>query len=482
MKNYNFAFYITDKPRTRQWGECLARGAAVHGDRVELIHQEGFTGPLEGFDGGGKLGLNKACKTIMDAHLKAGKRFLFFDKGYTGRNLYWRVSVDAWQPTAYFQRFMHPDDRIKAAGVTTSIRPKRRDAQTIVFAGACQNYSNFCDLGNVNDYNAWVLRNLREHSDRKIIYRPNPSWYSKHGSEFRAIHSDVENVELSEPSVPFMEELRRCHLLVTHGSSASVTAFAHGIPVMILGGGVCKPVGLGVEWDQIEQPFWPKESVRQQFFADLAYCQWTVEEYRNGAAWAELRSVFAALDQDKGEELTLDGVIRQYRIMHRHPGYFRGLTTLKYSDVIMRLVHKYKVKEILDYGCGKGEQYHAPHNLAKMWGVRVGLYDPGVPEFSSLPDGSFGGVICCDVMEHIPEAYVDSVLREIFDRATRFVFFAIATDAATKQLPDGQNCHLTIRPKEWWSDKIRAVWKMIPAEKRKLLDVTVLTPEDLKNA
>jgi hypothetical protein len=398
------------------------------------------------------MGLARAAKRLMDAYLGAKKHFLFFDKGYSGRNTYWRVSLGAWQPLAYFQRFMRPPDRLKRAGFRIWPHPvEKLDYNNVVFAGACQNYSNFMDLGNVNDYNLSVLQKLREHTDRKIIYRPNPSWYNKHHDEFRPIQMEVENVELSPPEVPFAHELDDCHLLVTHGTGAAVAAVAQGVPSMVLGPGICRPVSMTDEnWNRVDNPFLPKDEARHQFFADLHYCQWTIEEYRNGAAWADLRLALAYLT---GEPAPL---IDQYKVMHTHPRYFRGLTTRKYADQISTLLGRHDIDSLLDYGSGKGEQYRPPTSLDLFWGVpgKVTCYDPAVARFSTPPKGRFDAVICCDVMEHIPEEDVPETLWRIMRYASKTVFFAIATSPAVKALPDGRNCHVTVRPREWWGQQI----------------------------
>lgn len=462
-KQYKFGFYVSEKTRTKEFGALLAHGAAVHGDEVVIIRQEDYEKPLPELDGAANLGLARACARLMKAYLGAGKHFLFFDKGYSKPKGYWRVSVDAWQPLAYFQRFKRPQDRRLVAGPRKLIsRPKQEADTAILFAAACQNYTNFCELGNVNDYNRLVIRTIREHTDRPILYRPNPSWFTKHNDEFQPIHEEFDDVELSVPEIPFDKELARTHLLVTHGSSASVGALQNGVPIMVLGGGVAKAQALNEhQWDQIEEPYWPKEGLREQFFNDLNYCQWTVEEYKNGKAWEEIRLVLSSLEPAAQVETPLSEVVRQYKLMHEHPGYFRGLTTLKYVEQIRKLILDTYSPIILDYGSGKGEQYQAPHLLQNEWGVQVACYDPGVEQFKILPAGRFDGVICCDVMEHVPEFAVQTTLQEILSKATRFVFFAIATNPATKTLPDGRNCHLTVRPRKWWVEQIELAKKSV---------------------
>ncbi len=144
----------------------------------------------------------------------------------------------------------------------------------------------------------------------------------------------------------------------------------------------------------------------------------------------------------------MGSLVGQYRTMHE-AGHFPGHSIKRHIEAITVLVRKTGANSLLDYGCGKGQQYIGGA-LAREWGCRPYLYDPAVIQLSKKPEGRFDGVICTDVLEHIPEEAVPDILREIFAYARKFVFLSICTRAAKKTLPDGRNCHLTIKPEEWW--------------------------------
>lgn len=148
----------------------------------------------------------------------------------------------------------------------------------------------------------------------------------------------------------------------------------------------------------------------------------------------------------------------QYREMHKKP-YFTGKQTKRKSEVIGELIRDTGARTILDYGSGKGSAYI--NGRRSEWGedVHITCYDPYYPPFSTKPLGVFGGVICVDVLEHIPEEDLASVLEEIDKHASRFVYLLIDTRPAKKNLPDGRNCHLTIRPREWWDNLVSEYFK-----------------------
>ena len=51
-------------------------------------------------------------------------------------------------------------------------------------------------------------------------------------------------------------------------------------------------------------------------------------------------------------------------------------------------------------------------------------------------------------------AQIDDVMKEIFEMAQKFVYLNIAMYPAITVLPNGENAHCTLKPKEWWNEKI----------------------------
>lgn len=152
----------------------------------------------------------------------------------------------------------------------------------------------------------------------------------------------------------------------------------------------------------------------------------------------------------------MTSLIDQYKELHAESHKrFRGYTTKLIVADVARLVEETGAKTLLDYGCGKGFQY-SERSLHLQWGgILPTLYDPGVPEFSEKPKMKFDGVLCCDVMEHIPKDDVPKVLNDIFRYATKFVALQIFLGPSKKLLPDGRNAHLTQESPEWWGLKIK---------------------------
>lgn len=149
-------------------------------------------------------------------------------------------------------------------------------------------------------------------------------------------------------------------------------------------------------------------------------------------------------------------LVGQYREMHSK-GNFQGFTTTLFQEQIADLVRQHDAKTLLDYGSGKGHQYLVLRVQDAWGGILPHCYDPGIPGMDVLPNGKFDGVICTDVLEHIPESEIDMNLWRLFAYANSFLLLTVCTRSARKTLPNGENCHVTVRPMEWWLDRVQKV-------------------------
>ena len=154
-------------------------------------------------------------------------------------------------------------------------------------------------------------------------------------------------------------------------------------------------------------------------------------------------------------------LLEEYKVMHGHSDrMFNGRSLLKFVDIIKAYLEKNECQSVLDYGSGKGalytEDFHTITEeinkpLPEYWDLDLcAMYDPAYEEHSSLPDEKFDAVICTDVLEHIPEADLGCVLREMYSKAKKMVFLNVACFPALKKLKDGSNAHVSIFSTEDW--------------------------------
>ena len=152
----------------------------------------------------------------------------------------------------------------------------RKSGLQIVFAGSSAKYHAFYDLPDPTAYAREVVARITKLSDRPIIYRPKPSWREA---------VPVPGSRFSHGKEGILSALANAHCLITHGSNACFEAALMGIPTIVLGAAVARPIS-STSLDDIEFPFRGK---RIQWLNNLAYHQWTEGEMRSGEAWQTVR-------------------------------------------------------------------------------------------------------------------------------------------------------------------------------------------------
>lgn len=115
----------------------------------------------------------------------------------------------------------------------------------------------------------------------------------------------------------------------------------------------------------------------------------------------------------------------------------------RYTDDLVAL----EVKTILDYGCANGK--FKPYMNNEHPEYTITEYDPGIEGKDALPDPA-DYVVCCDVMEHIEEDFLDSVMQHLQGLIRKGAFFNISTVEAHAILDDGSNAHKLVKPAAWW--------------------------------
>lgn len=156
--------------------------------------------------------------------------------------------------------------------------------------------------------------------------------------------------------------------------------------------------------------------------------------------------------------MTIDSLVPAYRAMAGTDN-FHGLSILQHADSIGKMVRMTRAKTLLDFGCGRADAYRSPHKVWHQWGLAradVTLYDPAFNRDNVLPTGKFDIVVCSDVLEHIPEEEVDAFIDRLAGYARHGLWASVCCRPAKKKFADGTNLHVTVRPYDWWWQKISA--------------------------
>jgi hypothetical protein len=207
----------------------------------------------------------------------ADKTWLYWDKAYNRDwPRWWRVTLCAQQPTGYLMDVNRPADRAVAQGWSRMLRPWRQ-GKHVLYCGSSAKYHDFVghDEKDPTAYAEEVVREIHRRTDRRIVYRPKPSWKAATSVPHAEFAPRGKNGDIHAA-------LRGAHCLVTHGSSTCFDALLAGVPSIVLGDGVVRPIS-STSLDDLEMPKLAGDEERQQLLANLAYCQWNVDEIRTGA-------------------------------------------------------------------------------------------------------------------------------------------------------------------------------------------------------
>jgi len=218
----------------------------------------------------------------MDDYIAAGKTVVFVDLGYWGRRLggryngYHKVTINSRNPDEYLMKRNRDANRIALLGIKAM--PWRTDGDFIIVAGMSDKSANSYGM-KPEEWERWAVAELRKHTKRKIIYRPKPSWIAAKpiaGSEFKV-------AQKSSDATP--QTFVGCHAVVTHHSNIAIDALVNGVPAFCWSGAAtCMSLQ---DLAQIEKPLRPP--AREQWLANIAWCQWTVGEMASGAMWRQLK-------------------------------------------------------------------------------------------------------------------------------------------------------------------------------------------------
>jgi hypothetical protein len=268
-----FAFHVR-QPFTRQLllVDALRAGAAIHGDDVRCVR--GFEA-VEPVDGLILFGIGGISRQIFDAYRATGRHVVFFDKGYTrGGSGHFRVAVNAFQPLAYFQTG-RPADRFDALDL--ELRPYKAGGRVILLDGASNKYALWQGFGDFVSWGARMVERIRTVSSLPIVYRPRPT----HNAPVA-----VPGAELS--TAPLREDFAAARVVVSWGGNIGWDAAVAGVPHFAAGDSIARPIS-ETDWARLEEPYIPSDAARRQWCADVAYCQFTLDELADGYAWAEIR-------------------------------------------------------------------------------------------------------------------------------------------------------------------------------------------------
>lgn len=146
-----------------------------------------------------------------------------------------------------------------------------------------------------------------------------------------------------------------------------------------------------------------------------------------------------------------------------------GTSGALYVKDLLKILQSLHTQDVLDYGCGKS-------TLADNLPFSIKQYDPAIESHSELPEPA-DVVMCTDVAEHIEPELLDNVLSHIASLTKKVCYMSICTRAALKNLPDGRNAHLIVKPLEWWEERLDKHFKIQKIKQSGDSSIAILEPK-----
>ncbi len=228
-------------------------------------------------------GMGPSNLVIYNRFRDAGKPTVTIDLGYWNRggphnqNAYYKVSVNYWHPNQYLMKLNSTPWRFNRHNLT--IQPWKRDTEhcrhAVLVAGMG---TKGCDLYGIRhqSWDRWAVEEIQKYTDRKIIYRPKPSEVNPKPIDGTILSQSHENVK---------DIISRSWCIVTHHSNVAVDALLLGIPAICYGGAASCTLKSKIK--DVETPDYID---REQFFHNLAYCQFSLQEMTTGECWGYIKN------------------------------------------------------------------------------------------------------------------------------------------------------------------------------------------------
>lgn len=282
-------YYSSDSNRSVQIAQAMYSGMRRNsaGERLCLHLRKALSFTKPDSDVAIFYGLHKH---ILSAYTKRGLPAIYIDLGYWGRHEggrregFHKFALNTRHPTAYFQNRKHDSCRFRHFGVPIRDWQNTRKKGYILLAGMSAKAAKAEGFA-PEEWERDAVKQIREHTDREIVYRPKPNWRAARQLQGTRMERGVDG--------DVGRWLEKCHAVVTHHSNVSVDAILAGVPVFCWDGVATAPGKASSDLSQIETP--PEAVDREQWAADIAWTQWSVPEMRSGAAWRYLKDEVLSL-------------------------------------------------------------------------------------------------------------------------------------------------------------------------------------------
>jgi len=270
--------YYDHGKRSQHIVDAAMEGAAKFGYDIQTRQAENFNGEVEG-DIAIFYGLRGNLNSIFKIYNRAGKKCVFIDLGFFGRNDggklegYHRISLNEYFPYLTMQKFVGcEEDRLNVFDLKIdSVRGFANSDGHILLAGMSKKSAVVNGFA-ANEYELAVIDQIKSVTNRAIVYRPKPSW---------AGATPLPGTTYSPPGQSLEEVLHKTYAVVTHHSNVAIDGLIKAIPCVV--SARCPPQLMGTDTARnINRVMLPSVSARKEWLSRLCYCQYKPDEFRSG--------------------------------------------------------------------------------------------------------------------------------------------------------------------------------------------------------
>jgi len=225
-------------------------------------------------------------------------------------NQYYRIGVNGFMNhAAYWNADNQDSSRFKQMGLEWNGWAEDLDEREEILLGL-QLAGDASMRGNsVVEWCEDSIRRMRKYTDAPIRIRTHPGisdqgWENYSGLFRNIAFGEYGDIRFSNGRTrPWEKDIANARVVVAYSSGLSIDSVLAGVPVV-----ACDPGNFA--WDissrfveDLVNPKLEKPKTVQQWFNNLAYCQWSEEEMQNGTAWQHLLPAIAAA-QEKDDDIS----------------------------------------------------------------------------------------------------------------------------------------------------------------------------------
>lgn len=229
---------------------------------------------------------------IWEHFRKKNKPIIVLEVGALDRGNLWKVGLNGINGSGYFGPIGNNDNRRQKLNINLK---SWKQGEKIIICGQHPKSQQWEGMPSIQDWLSYVVRSIREYTDREILIRPHPRAPITYNGFDSFVGTHYPNkITGTYDSFDFNKAINDAWAIVNWNSNPATVAALNGIPVFVGHTSYAAPVGnlfsMSIDkkiWSNIENPLMPD---REQWTNDLAYTEWTLEELSKGEPLDRLSS------------------------------------------------------------------------------------------------------------------------------------------------------------------------------------------------